>query len=121
MVQSSCESLFQFADCPLLIISSHSGKTVRELTGVFFFSLFWGRVLQWIFLIACGLSLIDFPGGSDGKASVYNAGDPGSIPGLGRSPEEENGYPLQYSGLENSWGHKESDMTEHPSLSLLCT
>ena len=32
---------------------------------------------------------MDFPGGSDGKASVYNAGDPGSIPGLGRSLEEE--------------------------------
>ena len=38
----------------------------------------------------------DFPGGSDGKASVYNAGDLGSIPGLGRSPEEGNGNPLQY-------------------------
>ena len=37
----------------------------------------------------------DFPGGSDGKASVYNAGDPGSIPGLGRSPGEGNGNPLQ--------------------------
>ena len=33
----------------------------------------------------------DFPGGSDSKASAYNAGDPGSIPGLGRSPGEENG------------------------------
>ena len=43
-----------------------------------------------------------FPGGSDGKESAYNAGDPGSISGLGRSPEEENGYPLQYSCLENS-------------------
>ena len=43
----------------------------------------------------------DFPGGSDGKASVYNAGDPGSIPGLGRSPGEGNGNPLQYSCLEN--------------------
>ena len=42
-----------------------------------------------------------FPGGSDGKASVYNAGDPGSIPGLGRSPGEENGNPLQYYCLEN--------------------
>ena len=41
MVQSSCETLFQFADCPLLIISSHSGKTVRALTEVFFPS-FWG-------------------------------------------------------------------------------
>ena len=43
----------------------------------------------------------DFPGGSDGKASVYKAGDPGSIPGSGRSPGEGNGNPLQYSGLEN--------------------
>ena len=43
----------------------------------------------------------DFPGGSDGKASAYNAGDPGSIPGLGRSPGEGNGNPLQYSCLEN--------------------
>ena len=42
-----------------------------------------------------------FPGGSDGKASAYNAGDPGSIPGLGRSPGEGNGNPLQYSYLEN--------------------
>ena len=39
--------------------------------------------------------------GSDGKASVCNAGDPGSIPGLGRSPGEGNGSPLQYSYLEN--------------------
>ena len=44
----------------------------------------------------------DFPGGSDGKASVYNAGDLGSIPRWGRSPGERQGYPLQYSGLENS-------------------
>ena len=43
----------------------------------------------------------DFPGGADGKASAYNAGDPGSIPGLGRSPGEGNGTPLQYSCLEN--------------------
>ena len=44
----------------------------------------------------------DFPGGSDGKASAYNAGDLGSSPGLGRSPGEGNGNPLQYSCLENS-------------------
>ena len=65
----------------------------------------------------------DFPGGSDGKASVYNAGDPGSIPGMGRSPGEGNGNPLQHYCLENPmdkrslvgyspWGHKESDTTE---------
>ena len=43
----------------------------------------------------------DFPGGSDGKASVYNAGDLGSIPGWGRSSGEGNGNPLQYHCLEN--------------------
>ena len=43
-----------------------------------------------------------FPGGSDSKESACNAGDLDSIPGLGRSPGEDNGYPLQYSGLENS-------------------
>ena len=40
-------------------------------------------------------------GGSDGKASAYNAGDPGSIPGLGKSPGEGSGTPLQYSCMEN--------------------
>ena len=43
----------------------------------------------------------DFTGGLDGKASAYNAGDPGSIPGLGTSPGEGNSNPLQYSCLEN--------------------
>ena len=43
-----------------------------------------------------------FPGSSAGKESTCNAGDLGSIPGLGRSPGEGKGYPLQYSGLENS-------------------
>ena len=57
-----------------------------------------------------------FPCGLAGKESACNAGDLGLIPGLGRSPGEEKGYPLQYSGLENStdspWGRKESDTTE---------
>ena len=42
-----------------------------------------------------------FPDSSNGKASAYNAGDPGAIPGLGRSPGEGNGNLLQYSCLEN--------------------
>ena len=46
-------------------------------------------------------SALKFPGGSDGKASVYNAGNPGSSPGLGRSPGEGNGNPLQDYCLEN--------------------
>ena len=57
-----------------------------------------GRVIFTIlFYIA-----VDFPGGLDGRESACNAGDLGSIPGLGRSPGEENGNPPQYSGLENS-------------------
>ena len=56
----------------------------------------WKRVLQLLWAFFPFLS-----GGSDGKASVYNAGDPGSIPGLGRSPGEGNGNPLQYYCLEN--------------------
>ena len=46
---------------------------------------------------------LDFPGGSDGKASVYNAGDLGSIPGSGRSAGEGNGNPLPYFCLRNPW------------------
>ena len=45
---------------------------------------------------------IGFPGGSNGKEFAYSAEDLGSVPGLGRSPGEGKGYPLQYSGLENS-------------------
>jgi len=47
---------------------------------------------------------VGFPGGSAGKESAYNAGNLSSIPGLERSHGEGNGYPLQYSGLENSMG-----------------
>ena len=65
-----------------------------------------------------------FPGGSDGKASAYNVGDPGLIPGSVRSPGEGNSNPFQHSCLENPmdrrawwgpWGRKESDTTEGPS------
>ena len=45
---------------------------------------------------------LHFPGGSESREYACNAGDPGSVPGSGRSPGEGNGYPLQYSGLENS-------------------
>ena len=72
-------------------------------------------------------TLVDIPrffwwlGGSAGKESACNAGNLGSIPRLGWSPGEGKGYPLQYSGLENSmdypWGHKELDTTERLSVS----
>ena len=47
-----------------------------------------------------------FPGGSDGKGSACNVGNPDSVPGLGRSPGGINDNPLQYSGLENPMGYK---------------
>ena len=50
-----------------------------------------------------GILYIIPPGGSGGKASACNAGDPGLIPGSGRSPGDGNGNPLQYSCLENPW------------------
>ena len=57
--------------------------------------------------------LWDFPGGSDGKVSAQNAGDPGSILGLGRYPGEENGNPLQYSCLENPMDGEAWQATVH--------
>ena len=69
-----------------------------------------------------GNFIYDFPGDSDGKASAYNVGEPGSIPGSGRPPGEGNCNLLQYSCLENpidggAWqatvhGVAELDMTE---------
>ena len=67
--------------------------------------------------------ILGFPGGLAGKESTCNVGDLGLIPGLGRSPGEGHGNPLQYSCLENlhgqrslvgysPWGHKELDTTE---------
>ena len=63
-------------------------------------------------------SILGLPGGLAGKESACNAGDLGFIPGLGRSPGEGQGYPLQYSGLRefhelySPWGRKQSDTTE---------
>ena len=62
---------------------------------------FVGGEIQEQFKATC-LCVLDFSGGSDDKESACNAGDMGSIPGLGRSPGEGNGYPLQYFCLENS-------------------
>ena len=71
-----------------------------------------------------------FPSGSDGKESACNARDPHSIPGLGRSPGEGKGNPLQLVFLPGEfhgqrslvgcspWGHKEPDTTERLTLSL---
>ena len=68
-----------------------------------------------------------FSGGSNGKESACNAGDPGLIPGWGRTPGEGNGNPVFFPGEfygqrslvgYSPWGHKESDTTEQLTLSL---
>ena len=89
---------------------------------IYYLSSFNGRILTYE----------GFPGTSDGKESTCNAEDMDSIPGTGKSPAEGNGYPLQYSCLENSmdrgvlvgyspWDHKESDMTEQLTHTLTHT
>ena len=80
----------------------------------------WLSLCNWLYLC------LGFPGGSAGKEATCNAGDPRPIPGLGRSSWEANGYPHQYSGLENSMdcivhGVAESNTTKWPSLSLSCS
>ena len=84
-------------------------------------------LVKFLKFLVCG-----FPSGSDGKESAYNVGDPGSIPGLGRSPGGGHGNSLQYSCLENlhrqrslvgcnSCGRKRQDKTErltHTRVSL---
>ena len=80
----------------VVIVENHS----------FLFYILLKRVLSTYCLLSqdfseCYIERRGFPGDSDGKASACNAGDPGSIPGLGRSPGEGNGNPLQYSYLEN--------------------
>ena len=68
--------------------SQENGITMKKQINLFFKKM-------------CVLEIKGFPGGSEGKESAYNSGDLISIPGLGRSPGEGNGYPLQYSCLKN--------------------
>ena len=95
------------------------------------FNTLYLSVIFAILIMMC-LGVVGFSCGSAGKESACNEGDLGSIPELGRSRGEGKGYPLQYSGLENSmdcyspWGHKESgrlsDFHFHFSFTLvLCS
>ena len=77
----------------------------------------WVGKICWRMDRLCTPVFLGFPCGSAGKESTCNVGDLGLTPGLGKSPGEGNGYPLRYSGLENSMdysprGHKELDMIE---------
>jgi len=67
----------------------------------------------------CFIAREGFPDSSVGKEHACNAGDASSIPGSGRSPGEEIGYPLQYSGLENSMGLKSQTRLSYQGSPLL--
>ena len=87
----------------LSILQSTKYPQLPELFGVYSAEMPWSAELFGIIVL---LSLHPYSlraiGGSDGKASACNVGDPGSIPGSGISPGEGNGNPLHYSCLENS-------------------
>ena len=85
-VAQSCPTLSDPMDCSLL------GSTIH--------GIFQARVLEWVAIVVS--AYWGFPCGSAGGESACNVGDLGSIPGLGRSPGEGKGCPLQYSGLGNS-------------------
>ena len=95
----------------------HQCKVDKQRKGLKPLALLWPHVIGWQRLVSLGLDCCpiihsdsitvsspqqQFPGSSDGKAFVCNAGDPDTIPGLGRSLGEGNGNSLQYSCLENS-------------------
>ena len=88
------------------------GASSRE-TSILLLWNTWGSLGILLGHFGCNLQ-VGFPDSSAGKESACNAGDLGSIPGLGRAPGEGKGYPLQYSGLENSMDC--TDMTERLSL-----
>ena len=102
--------------------SGRSGLAVWLLHVIAMWSWAWYLISPSLIYISPKLN-ITIPSGSDGKESTCNAGDLGSIPGLGRLPGGRHGNPLQYSCLENPhgqrslvdyspWSHKELDTTE---------
>ena len=108
---------------PISFSRKHLTKPVRwenlgdRLRDFFFFNRLFKEKIS--VAICVTNSRLGFACGSAGKESMCNAGDLSWIPGLGRSPGEGKGYPLQYSGLENSmesWGRREWDTTVRLSL-----
>ena len=109
-------------------LSSHRGRaTIMSCSYLhhIFFSFLMFCFCMYLLLKYCWF--MGFPGGASGKETAWNAGDKSLIPGMGRSPGEGNGNPLQYSCLENPhgqrslvgyspWGRKESDTTESLSM-----
>ena len=87
---------------PQLLTSTYYGSRMRKKQKIILATKTRCHKDYWSYLKINYIFWVGFPGGSDGKESACNAGDPSSTPGAGRSPEEGNGYPLQYSCPENS-------------------
>ena len=130
---STIHSMFHLSSARLCFFATlgntklHSWRVYESCLDLVVVSFHWTQSKGMVIVREAHLSS-GFPGGSDGKESTCNAGDLGLIPGLGRSPGEANGNPLQYSCLENvhgqrslvgcsPWGCKESDTTECLSIS----
>ena len=105
-------SIFSHYMLPVFSIKADVNKTIQQKKSLLFYVFTLCNYTRLVLTIAAMVNYTpgvfvknflfsDFPGGSNGKASAYNAGDPSSIPGLGRSSGEGNGNPLQYSCLEN--------------------
>ena len=94
---------------PLLLSTLNSFQGVSKISSTCFNPVEVDGKCQFVVDTLANLSLtpfkMGFPGGSAGKESACDAGDLDSIPGLGRSSGEGNGYPLQYSGLQNSMAY----------------
>ena len=106
---SNCQIIHQYKNAKAtsvikktLIVRGREGKRVCV----------WGKEISWVRKMSWRRDRLPtpvfwgFPGGSAGKESACNGGDLGLISGLGRSSGEGKGYPLQYSGLENSMNHR---------------
>ena len=121
-LQGPLKTLQTHALCHSQLANNIPFPSHLKCTGNFFWHWLRPHLGRWIY------TSNHFPGDSDGKESAYNAGDPGSFPGSGRSPGEKTGNPLQYSCRKIPWTEnpgrlhsprdlKELDTTEQPSLS----
>ena len=105
----------------------HDWVTEQYYSTEWIYVYMYGRIYMCVYIHT---HMYGLPSWLSGKESACNAGDPGSISGLGRSPGEGNGHPLQYPCLENSmdrktvgyssWGCKELDTTEQLTRSVSC-
>ena len=100
MGSGGCNRFFPFGGITIQPTIAQLVKNLPAMQETQFY--FWVRKIHWRRDSLPTPVFLGFPCGSAGKESICNAGDLGSVPGLGISPGDREGYPLQYSDLENS-------------------